>query len=236
MAQRRVAVLISGGGSNLQALIDAAARPGYPARIVLVVSNRPNAYGLERARRAGIPALAIDHRAFGSREAFEAEVEAALRASDAELVCLAGFLRLLTRGFVEAWRDRMLNIHPSLLPAFRGLHTHARALAGGVRVHGCTVHLVRFELDEGPVLAQGVVPVLDGDTEESLAARVLEVEHRCYPQALALFASGRARVEGERLLVTDEAAGERLVLHPLLRERPAERAAEAAGDSGRNVS
>jgi phosphoribosylglycinamide formyltransferase-1 len=216
MAQRRVAVLISGGGSNLQALIDAAARPGYPARIVLVVSNRPNAYGLERARRAGIPALAIDHRAFGSREAFEAEVETALRAAGAELVCLAGFLRLLTRGFVEVWRDRMLNIHPSLLPAFRGLHTHARALAGGVRVHGCTVHLVRFELDEGPVLAQGVVPVLDGDTEESLAARVLEVEHRCYPQALALFASGRARLEGERLVVTEEAAGERLVLHPLL--------------------
>ena len=122
----------------------------------------------------------------------------------------------------------MLNIHPSLLPAFRGLHTHARALAAGVRVHGCTVHLVRFELDEGPVLAQGVVPVLDGDTEESLAARVLEVEHRCYPQALALLASGRARVEGERLLVADEAAGERLVLHPLLRERPMERAAEAA--------
>ena len=236
MAQRRVAVLISGGGSNLQALIDATAQPGYPARIVLVVSNRPNAYGLERARRAGIAALAIDHRAFGSREAFEAEVEAALHAFGAELVCLAGFLRLLTRGFVEAWRDRMLNIHPSLLPAFRGLHTHTRALAAGVRVHGCTVHLVRFELDEGPVLAQGVVPVLDGDTEESLAARVLEVEHRCYPQALALFASGRARVEGERLLVTDEAAGERLVLHPLLRERPAERAAEAAGDSGRNVS
>jgi phosphoribosylglycinamide formyltransferase 1 len=216
MAQRRVAVLISGGGSNLQALIDAAARPGYPARIVLVVSNRPEAYGLERARRAGIPALAIDHRMFGSREAFEAEVEAALRAAGAELVCLAGFLRLLTRGFVEAWRDRMLNIHPSLLPAFRGLHTHTRALAAGVRVHGCTVHLVRFELDEGPVLAQGVVPVLDGDTEESLAARVLEVEHRCYPQALAVFASGRARVEGERLLVADEAAGERLVLHPLL--------------------
>ena len=236
MAQRRVAVLISGGGSNLQALIDAAARPGYPARIVLVVSNRPEAYGLERARRAGIPALAIDHRAFGSREAFEAEVEAALRAAGAELVCLAGFLRLLTRGFVEAWRDRMLNIHPSLLPAFRGLHTHARALAAGVRVHGCTVHLVRFELDEGPVLAQGVVPVLDGDTEESLAARVLEVEHRCYPQALALLASGRARVEGERLLVTEEAAGERLVLHPLLQVPQAERAAEAAENLGRDAS
>ena len=218
MAERRVAVLISGGGSNLQALIDATAQPGYPARIVLVLSNRPDAYGLERARRAGIPALAIDHRAFESREAFEAEVEAALRAAGTELVCLAGFLRLLTRGFVEAWRDRMLNIHPSLLPAFRGLHTHARALAAGVRVHGCTVHLVRFELDEGPVLVQGVVPVLDGDTERSLAARVLEVEHRCYPQALALFASGRARVEGERIVVADEAAGERLALHPQLRQ------------------
>jgi phosphoribosylglycinamide formyltransferase-1 len=219
MAERRVAVLISGGGSNLQALVDAAARPGYPARIVLVASNRPDAFGLERARRAGIPAVTVDHRAFGSREAFEAEVDAALRAAGAELVCLAGFMRLLTPGFVEAWRDRMLNIHPSLLPSFRGLHTHARALAAGVRVHGCTVHLVRFELDEGPVLAQGVVPVLDGDTAETLAARVLEVEHQCYPQALALLASGRARVEGERLVVADEAAGERLVVHPLLRER-----------------
>src|SRR5919202_2256311 len=220
MAERRVAVLISGGGSNLQALIDATAQPGYPARIVLVLSNRPDAYGLERARRAGIPALAIDHRAFESREAFEAEVEAALRASGAELVCLAGFLRLLTRGFVEAWRDRMLNIHPSLLPAFRGLHTHAQVLAAGVRVHGCTAHLVRFELDEGPVLVQGVVPVLDGDTERSLAARVLEMEHRCYPRALALLASGRARVEGERVVVANEAQGERLVLHPLLRHQP----------------
>ena len=218
MAQRRVVVLISGGGSNLQALVDAAARPGYPARIMLVASNRPDAFGLERARRAGIPAVAVDHRAFDSREAFEAEVDAALRAAGAELVCLAGFMRLLTPGFVEAWRDRMLNIHPSLLPSFRGLHTHARALAAGVRVHGCTVHLVRFELDEGPVLAQGVVPVLDGDTAETLAARVLEVEHRCYPRALALLASGRARVEGERLLVAEEAAGERLVVHPLLRE------------------
>ena len=216
MAERRVAVLISGGGSNLQALLDAAARPGYPARIALVVSNRPDAHGLERARRAGIPAVTVDHKAHGSRETFEAEVEVALAAAGAEIVCLAGLMRVLTPGFVGRWRDRMLNIHPSLLPAFHGLHTHARALAAGVRVHGCTVHLVRVELDEGPVLVQGVVPVLLDDTAERLAARVLEVEHRCYPRALALLASGRARVEGERVAVAGETAGERLVLHPLL--------------------
>jgi phosphoribosylglycinamide formyltransferase-1 len=213
----RTAVLISGRGSNLQALIDATAAPGSSARIVLVVSNRADAFGLERAARAGIPSRVIDHRAFPDRATFDAALDAGLREAGAELVCLAGFLRLLTTGFVESWRDRMLNIHPSLLPAFRGLTTHARALAAGVQVHGCTVHLVRPELDTGPILVQGVVPVQGDDTAERLAARVLEVEHRCYPQALELMASGRAEIAGEAVRVRDPRPGERLVLHPLLR-------------------
>ena len=211
--RRRVAVLISGGGSNLQALIDAASAADFPARIALVLSNNPGAYGLERAARAGIPARIVDHRAFaGDRGAFEAALDAALREAGVELVCLAGFMRVLTPSFVEAWRDRLLNVHPSLLPAFRGLHTHARALAAGVLIHGCTVHLVRPELDDGPVIVQGAAPVLPADTEATLAARVLELEHRCYPLALRLLASGRARVDGEqRVVVADEVAGERLL-------------------------
>jgi phosphoribosylglycinamide formyltransferase-1 len=216
MARCRVAVLISGGGSNLQALIDAAQRPGSAARIALVISNRGDAYGLVRAENAGIATRVIDHRRFAERAAFEAEITSALAEADIELVCLAGFLRILTTPFVERWRDRMLNIHPSLLPAFRGLHTHARALAAGVRVHGCTVHLVRPELDEGPILVQGAVPVLPGDTEAILAARVLELEHRCYPLSLELLAAGRLRVDGETVVVAGERPGERLLLHPLL--------------------
>lgn len=209
MARQRVAVLISGNGSNLQALIDAAAAPGYPARIVLVLSNRPEAFGLERAARAGIPSRTVDHRSFADRAAFDATLDEALRQAEVDLVCLAGFMRILTDPFVERWQDRMLNIHPSLLPAFRGLRTHERALEAGVRVHGCTVHMVRPELDQGPIIVQGVVPVLDGDTARSLAARVLELEHRCYPAALALVAGGRTG-----------AAGERLLLHPLLAGAP----------------
>ena len=216
MARRATAVLISGSGSNLQALLDAARDPAYPAAIRLVVSNRPEAFGLERARRAGVPAAVVDHRAFPSREAFEAEIEAELRTAGIELVCLAGFMRVLTAGFVERWWDRMLNIHPSLLPAYRGLHTHARVLADGAAVTGCTVHLVRPELDAGPILVQGVVPVLPGDDAERLGRRVLEVEHRAYPRALAMLASGRVRVEGERAILLDERPGERLVLHPEL--------------------
>lgn len=209
--RRRVAVLISGGGSNLQALIDAAREPGYPAEIVHVVSNVIDAPGLRRAAAAGIPATAVDHRSFASREAFEAAVEGVLRAAGAELVCLAGFMRRLTAGYVEHWRDRMLNIHPSLLPAFPGLHTHERALAAGVAVHGCTVHLVRAALDDGPILAQGIAPVLPGDEAGTLAARVLEVEHRCYPLALRLLASGDVKVADERVV-----PGGHLVLHPAM--------------------
>ena len=212
MARRRVAVLISGGGSNLQALLDAAAAPDYPAAIALVVSNVEGTFGLQRAARAGVPAVCIDHRGFADRAAFDAALDATLREAAIELVCLAGFMRILTAGFVARWHDRLLNIHPSLLPAFPGLHTHARALAAGVGVHGCTVHLVRAALDDGPILVQGLVPVLDGDEEAALAARVLEVEHRCYPVALAGLASGRLTVAGERVRGGDG----RLILHPSL--------------------
>ncbi len=189
--KRRVAVLISGRGSNLAALIGAARDPSYPAEIVTVLSNRPDAAGLDLAREAGIPAKAIDHRRFpGDRPAHEAEIDAALRAANVEIVCLAGYMRLLTPPLVDAWCGRMLNIHPSLLPAFPGLHTHARAIAAGVRLHGCTVHVVTRQVDEGPILAQAAVPVLPGDTEDMLAARVLVREHAIYPAALASFAAG----------------------------------------------
>jgi phosphoribosylglycinamide formyltransferase-1 len=201
MARRRVGVLVSGRGSNLAALIAAARDPAYPAEIALVVSNVPFAGGLALARDAGIPDLTVDHRAFAGRPEFEAALDRALRAADIEIVCLAGFMRLLTPGFVDAWRDRMLNIHPSLLPAFPGLDTHARALKEGVRIAGCTVHFVRAKMDVGPIVGQAAVPVLDGDDEAALAARVLKAEHRLYPAALRLVADGRARVAGDRVLI-----------------------------------
>ena len=216
MARLRVAVLISGGGSNLQALIDASTAVEAGFAIVLVVSNRADAFGLTRAVRAGIPTRVVDHRGFADRAGFDAALDAELRGSRAELVCLAGFMRILTPGFVAGWHDRLVNIHPSLLPAFRGLHTHARALAAGAVLHGCTVHLVRAELDDGPILVQGLVPVLPGDTEQKLAARVLEVEHRCYPTAVRLLAGGRCRVVDEAVRVEAATCWERLVLHPLL--------------------
>jgi phosphoribosylglycinamide formyltransferase-1 len=212
MARRRVAVLISGGGSNLQALIDRAAAPDSPYEIVLTLSNQADAFGLERARRAGIPTEIVPHRDFADRAAFEAELDRCLETAVPDLVCLAGFMRILAPAFVERWRDRLLNIHPALLPSFRGLHTHEQALAAGVRVHGCTVHLVRPELDDGPILVQGVVPVLAGDDPATLARRVLEVEHRCYPLAVEGLASGALAVEAGRVA----GAGRWLVLHPLL--------------------
>ncbi len=193
----RVAVLISGRGSNMAALLRAAADPAYPAAVALVLSNRADAAGLEVARAAGIPTELVESRAFGrDRAGFEAAMQAALDRHGIGLVALAGFMRVLTAGFVERWRDRLVNIHPSLLPAFPGLDTHARALAAGVRLHGCTVHLVRAGVDDGPILAQAAVPVLDDDTEATLAARVLAQEHRLYPAALAWLAAGRVRVEG----------------------------------------
>jgi formyltetrahydrofolate-dependent phosphoribosylglycinamide formyltransferase len=191
--KRRVGVLISGRGSNLAALLAAARAPDYPAQIVLVLSNRPDAGGLAIAAAAGVPARAIDHKAFGAdRAAHEAALDAALREAGVEIVCLAGYMRLLTPFLVGAWAGRMLNIHPSLLPSFPGLDTHNRALAAGVCLHGCTVHLVTDGVDEGAILAQAAVPVLPGDTEESLAARVLAQEHLLYPAALRAMAGGEA--------------------------------------------
>jgi phosphoribosylglycinamide formyltransferase 1 len=192
MAKKRVAVLISGRGSNMTALIEAAQAQDYPAEIVLVVSNRPDATGLAHARESGIAIALIDHRPFGDdREAFEHALDAELTAQRVDLVCLAGFMRLLTPWFVTRWSGRLLNVHPALLPEFKGLHTHRRALAAGVKQHGATVHFVVPETDAGPIIVQESVPVLEGDSEETLAARVLEVEHRIYPHALRLVAEGR---------------------------------------------
>jgi phosphoribosylglycinamide formyltransferase-1 len=190
--KKRVAVLISGRGSNMTALIEAAKADDYPATIAVVISNRPDAAGLERARADGIATAVIDHRPFGDdRAAFERALDAELVRHHIDLICLAGFMRLFTPSFVERWSGRMLNIHPALLPQFKGLHTHRRALAAGVKQHGATVHLVVPEMDAGPIIAQEAVPVLEGDTEDSLAQRVLAVEHRLYPQALRLVAEGR---------------------------------------------
>jgi len=193
MARKRVAVLISGRGSNMAALIEAAAAPDYPAEIALVVSNRPDAAGLTRAQAVGVPTAVIDHRPFGNdRESFERVLDGELEAQRIDLICLAGFMRLLSPWFVERWSGRMLNIHPALLPQFKGLDTHRRALEAGATRHGATVHFVVPEMDSGPIVAQDSVPVLADDTQASLAARVLAVEHRLYPQALRLVAEGRA--------------------------------------------
>ncbi|HEV2161294.1 MAG TPA: phosphoribosylglycinamide formyltransferase [Stellaceae bacterium] len=197
MARLRTGVLISGRGSNLQALIDACTARDYPAEIVLVIANRADAAGLERAARAKIPTRVVAHRDFAERAAFDGALDAALREARVELVCLAGFMRVLGANFIDAWRDRMINIHPSQLPEFPGLDTHARALAAGAKRHGCTVHFVRKEVDSGPIIVQGSVPVLPGDDADKLAARVLAVEHRAYPLALRLVADGRVRVRGD---------------------------------------
>lgn len=199
MAKMRVGILISGRGSNMMSLIEAAKAPDFPAEIVAVISNRPNAGGLAKAREAGIPTVAIDHKDFATRMAFEAKLHQALLDAGVELICNAGFMRMLTGGFVDRWKNRQLNIHPSLLPSFPGLDTHARALREGVRIHGCTVHFVRLEMDTGPIVAQAAVAVLPGDTPDTLAARVLEAEHRLYPHALRLVASGAVRVRDEDL-------------------------------------
>lgn len=184
MNKKRVAVLVSGSGSNLQALIDAASHADYPAEIVVVISNIDTAYGLERARQAGIRTEVLRHQTFITREAYDTALHELLGQYNIDIICLAGFMRILTAEFVEKWNGRMLNIHPSLLPAYRGLHTHARALADGATTAGCTVHYVVPELDAGPIIAQAEVPVLADDTEDTVAARVLEQEHRIYPQAL----------------------------------------------------
>jgi phosphoribosylglycinamide formyltransferase-1 len=214
VARLKVGVLISGRGSNLAALIAACAAPDFPAEIALVLSNRADAAGLAHAAQAGIASRVIPHRDFPSRDAFDAALDAALGAAGIELICLAGFMRLLGRAFVETWRDRLINIHPSLLPAFPGLDTHARALAAGVRFTGCTVHFVRPEVDSGPIVVQAAVPVLPGDDEAALAARVLEAEHQAYPLALRLIAEGRVRVRGERVEIAGDTAAPAILLNP----------------------
>lgn len=205
MSRRKTAILISGRGSNMGALISAAMNPDYPAEIALVLSNRPDAKGLERAAEFGISTAVVDHMNFaGDREAFERAIDAVLKEHGIELVALAGFMRILTPFLVNAWSGRMINIHPALLPSFKGLATHERALAEGVKLHGATVHFVSAEMDDGPIIIQGAVPVLDNDTPDTLAARVLEVEHSIYPRALALVAGGKTRVSGARVTTGGE--------------------------------
>ena len=203
----KLAVLISGRGSNLQALIEAASTTAFPAEIVCVISNNAGAGGLERAAAAGLSTAVVPHRDYPDRESFESSLSEEIRSSGAELVALAGFMRLLTATFVEEWSNQLINIHPSLLPAFKGLHTHERALEAGVRYTGCTVHYVRPEMDEGPVIVQAAVPVLPGDDADTLAARVLKQEHVIYPLAVRLIAENRVRVEAERALIDDAGLG-----------------------------
>lgn len=187
--KKRAAILISGRGSNMKALVAAARAPGYPVEFVLVASNRPEAPGLDWAKTAGIPAIALDHKIFPSRQAFDEQLHNLLVTSKIDIVACAGFMRLMTSDLVDCWHDRMINIHPSLLPSFKGLNTHERALRAGVKVSGCTVHIVRPQMDEGPILGQAAVPVMKADTPQSLAARVLEAEHKLYPAVLKQFVS-----------------------------------------------
>jgi len=224
MPRLRLGVLISGRGSNLQALIEACAVSAYPAEIVSVISDRAEAPGLAIAVAAGIPNVAVSRR---DRPAFAAEADVLLRRQHVDLVCLAGFMRVLDTAFVDAWRDKMVNIHPSLLPAFPGLHPHRRALAAGVRFSGCTVHFVRPEVDAGPIIAQAVVPTRPGDDEARLAARILAVEHRLYPLAVRLIAEGRVRVAADIVEINGWQAPTITVLNPV--EPPGEPLAATLG-------
>jgi phosphoribosylglycinamide formyltransferase-1 len=205
--RKRVGILISGRGSNMMALVEAARAADYPAEIATVISSRPDAPGLGWAKAQNLTAIALDHKAYASREAFDEAVHAALIEARVELVALAGFMRIQSTGFVARWAGRQLNIHPSLLPLFKGLHPQKQALDAGVRISGCTVHFVTEEMDAGPIVAQAAVPVRDGDTPETLAARILVAEHKLYPMALALVASGAARLEDGWVRI-DGAAGE----------------------------
>ena len=198
---RTLGVLISGRGSNLQAILDAIAEGRLDARVGVVVSNQADAQGLERAEKAGVPTAVVSHKDYDSREAFDEAVLAQLKNHDVDVVCLAGFMRILSSVLVRAFPSRILNIHPSLLPAFAGLHAQRQAVEHGAKVSGCTVHLVDEELDHGPILAQAAVPVEEGDSEESLSARILEQEHRLYPVAIQLILDGKVRVDGRRALV-----------------------------------
>jgi len=214
MGRLKLGVLISGRGSNLQALIDAAADAAYPAEIALVVSNVAGVMGLQRAEKAGIATAVVDHKAFDGRQSFEDALHETLSAAGVELVCLAGFMRLLTDGFVGRWHDKLINIHPSLLPAFKGLDVQQRAIDAGARFSGCTVHFVRPAMDAGPIIAQAVVPIHGDDTDASLSARILEQEHKLFPLAVRLIAEGRARVIDERVVIDDAVAPATAMINP----------------------
>lgn len=214
MAKLRVGVLISGRGSNLAALIDAAKTADYPAEIGCVVSNKPDAPGLAIAEAAGIPTAVVSHRDHPDREAFDRTVSTELERHRVELVVLAGFMRIFSPWFPTRWADRLINIHPSLLPAFKGLHVQRQALEAGVRLSGCTAHLVTPDLDSGPIIAQAAVPVLTGDTEETLSARILRQEHRLYPLVVRWFAEGRIAIDGDRVAVTGVACDATLLFSP----------------------
>ncbi|MEN8722899.1 MAG: phosphoribosylglycinamide formyltransferase [Alphaproteobacteria bacterium] len=205
VTKRKIAVLVSGRGSNLKALAAACAQPDFPAEIALVFSNRPNAQALSIAADYGIPTQTLDHKEFEDRTEFDAAVSEIIDQSGAQLVCLAGYMRLFSEEFVNRWRDRMINIHPALLPAFKGLHVHERAIEAGVKITGATVHFVRLGTDEGPIIIQGAVPVLPDDTPETLEARILTVEHKIYPEAVRMIAQGHTRIVNERVEIVDEA-------------------------------
>ncbi|MBL6934390.1 MAG: phosphoribosylglycinamide formyltransferase [Alphaproteobacteria bacterium] len=214
MANLKAAILISGRGSNMEALVAACNKPGFPAEVVLVLSNNPDAPGLEYAKEAGLATHVIDQSGFPKRAEFDAVLDSVLSDHKVELVCLAGFMRILSEELVNKWRDRIINIHPSLLPSFKGLNTHARVLQSGVSFSGCTIHFVRPEMDDGPVIAQAAVPVHSGDTVDNLAARVLAAEHRAYPLALRLIAEGRVRVVEETVKIDGAIASADAMLNP----------------------
>ncbi len=214
MAKLMTGVLISGRGSNMKALIEACAEPGFPAAIVLVISNKADAAGLKIAEDAGVKTLVISHRDFESREAFDAALDESLCANNVKFLCLAGFMRLLSEGFVRKWHDRIINIHPSLLPSFKGMNTHERVLQSGVRFSGCTVHFIRPDMDEGPPIIQAAVPVHEGDTSDDLAARVLAAEHKAYPLALRLIAENRVHVANEVVRIEGAAAPAESLINP----------------------
>ncbi len=217
MVKKRVAVLISGRGSNMMSLVEAADSSDYPAEIVSVISNRPQAPGLEWAAGRGIPTAAIDHTAFKTRDEFDAELDRTLTQAEPDIIACAGFMRLMTPSFVMKWQDRMINIHPSLLPLFKGLHTHQRAIDAGMRISGCTVHAVRPEMDEGPILGQAAVPILPQDTAETLAARILTAEHKLYPQVLALLASHQISIADGKVKFPEQLNQNQVLFSPTIR-------------------
>lgn len=212
---RRVAILMSGRGSNMAALISAVREPGFPAEIAVIISNRTNAAGLVEARASGVPVEVIESKPFGKdRAGFEAKLQAVIDQRGVDLICLAGFMRLFTPEFVQTWQGRMLNIHPSLLPSFKGLDPHGQALAAGVRITGATVHFVTPEMDAGPIVMQGAVAVAENDTAETLAARVLQIEHQIYPAALKLVAGGRVHIDGDRCIINETKATDATLVAP----------------------